>query len=628
LNPYLCAPSPLARAMAYNNLWQMGCCIACGGPLEATRAVLRKDKVGTRSVNYFEGQATTNKQEWGIAEDAPLRLVSVPETLHTVHETNSLDVVNEFYTGKLRTLWLNNHTPSIAFANTAAVAALAPGNNVPIPGNCLVIRSPNRRGGNEYRAVFWRSPIAIVGFAPLRACIRACIQRSGVLRVPGDPLPSPRVRPNPGALFQGCRACNQIMTQESTMRHLLARDVASGVPLVPLNSIFRWNLNKNPALPPLGARTVGLRQQDPNLQNRDNIYFSYQATIAYYIHRCLMVNPGGNAQQRVIRRRYREFDVLFAYILLEVCALLYERTFGRLGGTALRNKPAYRYRGLAELYVSYILWLLLVNDVPEGMVGPGAARIVDISFPVFHRYWFCEMLETLALTHPAAAGATEMCDLIFGNQLFAVGGVLGILPPHRMVAPELVIGHMATSITTFYDNILRPCFSRHMAGLDPEVPIAGALPPVLQRIASQHLVRDMLVHKDGVIVLLRRCETCTPRDLDSFLNRVGVHSVLKRWTDVLESAPPRADRLLFEWVDAWTLHEYNNILVFLRQNPAQPKLSPPVAESIYLMCNVLELPTEPTNQEELNVLRAAPKCSPHKAALRLELAGAFKDEEE
>ena len=610
--------------MAYNNLWQMGCCIACGGPLEATREVIRKDKVGTRSVNYFEGQVTTNKQEWGIAEDAPLRLVSEPEALHTVHQKNSLGIVNEFFNGKLSRIWLNNNTPRYAWATTAPI----PGNNVNIPNQCLTIRSPDGARGNTYRAVFWQSPAPINGIAPLRNAIRRCITRSAIRRAPVDPLYSPRVRPNPGALFQGCMACNQIMTQESTMRHMLAREVASGTPLVPLNSIYRWDLNKNPATAPVGARTRGVRQQDPNIFNRDDIYFSYQATIAYYIHRCLKPDPGGNPLQRRIRLTYREFDVLFAYILLEVCALLYERTFGRLGGRALRNKPAYRYRGLAELYVSYILWMLLVNDVPEGMAGPGAARIVDIAFPVFHRYWFCEMLETLALTHPAAAGATEMCDLIFGNQLFAVGGVMAIMPPHRMVAPELVIGHMATSIATFYDNILRPCFSRHMAGLDPEFPIAGALPPVLQRIASQHLVQDMLVHKDGIIVLLRRCETCTPRDLDSFLNRVGVHSVLKQWTDLLVSAPPRADRLLFEWVDAWTLHEYNNILVFLRQNPAQPKLSPPVAESIYLMCNVLELPTEPTNQEELNVLRAAPKCSPYKATLRLEMAGAFKDEEE
>ena len=605
--------------MAYNNLWQMGCCIACGGPMEATRAVLRKDKVGTRSVNYFEGQATTDRGEWGIAENAELKLVTEPNQLHTVHQTNSLGVVNEFFNGTLQNMWLNTATPRINWAHIGG--GIIPGNNVPILPGTFVIRSPNGRGGDEFRAVFWRPmlPNAIIGFVPLRACIRACINRSGIVR-PGEVLPSPRVQPNPGALFQGCEACNQIMTQESTMRHLLVRNVASGNPLVPLNSIYRWTLDRNPAVPPGVARTVGNRRRDPTVQNRDGLYFSYQATIAYYIHRCLHMRPAVVAPAE---RRYREFDVLFAYILLEVCALLYERTFGRLGGTALRNKPAYRYRGLAELYVSYILWMLLVNDVPEGMPA-GAAQVMDISFPVFHRYWFCEMLETLALTHPAAAGATEMCDLIFGNQLFNAGGVAGVLPPHRMVAPELVIGHMATSIAMFYDNILRPSFSRHMAGLEPEAPLPGA---ALQLIAAQHLVRDMLVNRDGIIVLMRRCETCTPRDLDSFLNRVGVHSVLKQWTDVLVSAPPRADRLLFEWVDAWTLHEYNNILGFLRQNPAQPKLSPPVAESIYLLCNVLELPTEPTNQEELNVLRAAPKCSPHKAALRLELAGAFKDED-
>ena len=59
----------------------------------------------------------------------------------------------------------------------------------------------------------------------------------------------------------------------------------------------------------------------------------------------------------------------------------------------------------------------------------------------------------------------------------------------------------------------------------------------------------------------------------------------------------------------------------------QPRLSEAVAESIYLMCNILDFPTEPTNQEELEVLLTAPKCSAYKAALRLELSGAFQDDE-
>ena len=608
--------------MAYNDTWQMNCCIACGGPFEPTRDIIRKDRVGSRSLNYIEGKVVNNPTEWGVPRNTEVKLVTDPQDLHTVHLTNSLPILDEFFAGKLQTIWLNNDSPGFAWGS----GALRP-IGTPLPANVhgyFSIRIPNGHGGDAYRAVFWRRPAPVDGMGDLRNLIRQCIVRSNILAAPGDPRPTPRVLPDVNLLLSGCKACNDIMTQEGTMRHMLARNRASNMPLVPLQSIYRYDLNRDPTDPPVGAVTTAARAQDPNVGNRNNIRFSFQATIAYYIHRCLAPRPAVPANHMPFQLQYRQFDILFAYILLEVCGLLFERTFGINGGTELRKKPSYRYRGLAELYVSYIFWMLLVNDIPPG----GGARIVDVSFPVFHRYWFCELLDTLALTHQAAAGSVEILDVIFGNALFAVGGVMAIGPNQRMVAPELVIGHMARSIAAFYTDILRPCFMRHMSGLDPEIPPVGAAPAVLQNIVAQSIARDMLIHRVGLDILTRHCETCTPRDIDSFLNRTGVHTVLKQWSDLLRSAPPKVDRLLHDWKDGWTLHEYENILHFLRQNPAQPKLSPPVAESIYLMCNVLELPTEPTNQDELNVLREAPKCSPYKAALRLELTGAFRDEED
>ena len=195
------------------------------------------------------------------------------------------------------------------------------------------------------------------------------------------------------------------------------------------------------------------------------------------------------------------------------------------------------------------------------------------------------------------------------------------------MAPELVIGHMGRSIATFYNRILRPSCMRHMAGMDPEPLLPGATVNAQRRYQVQRLVNEMLVGRDSLDSLMRMCETCTTGDIDSFLNRVGVHCVLKQWTESLRSAPPKADDMLYDWIDAWTTHEYENILKFLRQNPSQPKLSPPVAESIYLMCNVLDLPTEPTSQEELDRLRESPKCSPYKAVIRLDGVGAFKSED-
>lgn len=615
--------------MAYNYNWQMNCCLGCGGPLMPSWRAQSSDKVGMRSIRYIENKAINNPTEWGVAANVEVNLVTVPENLHTVHQENSLPVVRAFFTGALQSVWMGNNTPSYNWANIAAGQPL----NSPMPNGSYVIRSPNGRGGNAYRAVFWRSPAPIAGVSALGDLIRQCINDSNIRAAPGDPRPTPRVLPDPNMLISGCKACNQIMTQEGTMRHLLVRDVASQTPLVPLNSIIRYDLNRDPSIPPLGTRTTALRVTDPNVGNISNVYFSFQATIAYYIHRCLRRNPrlpaGGAVavppNEMPFEYMYRQFDVLFAYILLEICALMFERNFGIEGGRALRNKPAYRYRGLAEMYVSYILWMLLVNDVYDPLLPGGP--IVDISFPEFHRYWFCELLDTLTLTHQAAAGAAEINDLIFGDNVFAVGGA-PILPAHRMVAPELVIGHMATSIANFYTRILKPSCFRHMAGMDP-APLPPGAGLAAQRLYEvQRLVKDMLVDRVSLGSLMRRCETCVQSDIDSFLNRVGIHSVLKQWTESLRSAPPKVDNMLYEWIDAWTVHEYENILTFLRQNPYQPKLSPPVAESIYLMCNVLELPTEPTNQEELNALREAPKCSPHKAAERLEKAGAFRDPED
>ena len=141
------------------------------------------------------------------------------------------------------------------------------------------------------------------------------------------------------------------------------------------------------------------------------------------------------------------------------------------------------------------------------------------------------------------------------------------------------------------------------------------------------VVYDMLISREDLDLLMEICERAAPDDLDSCMNHVGVHAVISMWMDMLATAPDRVNRLIGEWVDAWTLREYVNIQEFLRQNPVQPRLSEAVAESIYLLCNALDMPTEPTNQDELEVLKAAPKCSVYKAALRLEKTGAFRDEE-
>lgn len=607
----------MAGAASYNSRWQMNCCIACGGPFAPSREVLRKDRVGSRSLNYLEAQVVSETGEWDVDPRYKVNLVSAQENLHMVHRTNSIPVLDAWLTGALRNTWGGDPSPMPAapmppagYPNNTILVPL-----VPAGVEFYYITVPRGNGSRQvnHRWVMWDPPDPIDNLDPLRDLIELCVRRSsfrvgGVLRA--------RLVPPTNITVPGCAECNQIMTQESNMRHLLARNVLHVDCLVPLDSIIRYNLSDD------GARTRGPMARDPNVGNRSGIYFSYQATIAYYIHRCMPARAVP-ARIRHAREAARGLHVFFAYFMLEILSLQCERYFGREGGAAMRRKPAYRYKGLIELYLSFMFWLLLSNDVAYNEPENGNGRSVGISFVHFHRYWFSEILDTLMVSHNQAAGAVEISDLIFSGRFFAAGAAA--LAPggnNRMERPDQIIGYMAQCIANFYTNLLRPHFSRHMAGLDPLVNDPNPVLPVAQRI-----VLARLITRDNMNVLMHILERASLMDVDSYMNHVGVHAVLSVWRDRLRTAPNKANKLLDKWIETWTLHEYDNIIQFLRQNPALPRLSAAVAESIYLMCNVMDLPTEPTNQEELNVLRAAPKCSPYKAALRLELTGAFQDDE-
>jgi hypothetical protein len=116
--------------MAYNDMWQMGFCIACGGPFEATRAVMLMDKIATRSMNFAEGH---NLSEWGVQRNTEVKLVSPRQNLHTVQslaisirEKNSLPMVEAFLVGQCMGPWGNQNAPAYTWAR----GALNNGNNV------------------------------------------------------------------------------------------------------------------------------------------------------------------------------------------------------------------------------------------------------------------------------------------------------------------------------------------------------------------------------------------------------------------------------------------------------------------------------------------------------------------
>jgi len=272
----------------------------------------------------------------------------------------------------------------------------------------------------------------------------------------------------------------------------------------------------------------------------------------------------------------------------------------------------------------------LSNDVAIDELNNGIG--MQMSFPVFHKYWFGEFYSILVHFDPTLAGFTEISDIIYTTTWYN-GGNAGFVPgPAAQIAnPTTVISFMARRISAFYDNTVRPYFSRHLAGLDPFIPHMLPAGPAgqdaIRRYNMQINVKKALMSRQNLNVFLHLCERASPRDIDSFMNHVGIHAVLRTWREMLRSAPNRVDRLLSQLFDAWTVYEYEHILRALNVDSSQPRLPPKTSESIYLLCYTLDTPVEPVNDADLDALRSCPKCSDYKAALRLETAGAFDTEE-
>ena len=136
-----------------------------------------------------------------------------------------------------------------------------------------------------------------------------------------------------------------------------------------------------------------------------------------------------------------------------------------------------------------------------------------------------------------------------------------------------------------------------------------------------------MLNRQNINTFLHLCERASPGDIDSFMNHVGVRAVMRTWCDNLKVAPNKLDRLLSQFIEAWTLYEYQHMLKALNSDPEQQRLPPRVAESMYLLCYTLDDPSEPGNDSDIEALRERPKCSDYLAALRLDSAGAFEAED-
>jgi hypothetical protein len=299
--------------------------------------------------------------------------------------------------------------------------------------------------------------------------------------------------------------------------------------------------------------------------------------------------------------------------LLFVMCLTFERHNGLRGGTEPRNKAAYRYRGVVEMYLSYILWLLACNDNPEGEPNGFNQQRCNMAFPQFHRYLSSELLQAIALASPQFAGAYELYDALFG--------------PYAPDRPTEILGHYCLCISDFYIHHFKPMFSRHLSRLDPDRRLEHGPAVDVGLFTRQVLAYNMLVSPDSLNTVIHFLERATVGDIDTFVDCVGISSVLAMFNRLAQMCPARIGKLLRDFADEMVRREYANIIHFRESDPDQPRTPPATAETIYLLCNALYAPTEPENEEELALLRVAPKCSPHNAVVRLVMVGAVYKEE-
>lgn len=463
---------------------------------------------------------------------------------------------------------------------------------------------PHRRptSSTSMAVTTWAAPHNIAGFQPLHNVLRQCIVRTGNRLA---------MTPQLTQTIDGCKSCNDIMTVASASSEFLVRlNITQGVPLVPDNVIFRQEIYE------MGANRFfdGHYRWDPTEDARNGMqgFFSYEACIAYYIHRCLPDRPMTAAAVRR-ERHVRTLTVALSVALLLVMCLTFERFNGLEGGTKPRNKHAYRYRGVIEMYLAYVFWVLVCNDNPQGEADGFNQQRCNTDFPLFHRYLFSELLQAIVLSSPEFAGAFEIYDVIFG--------------PYAHDRPEEILGHYCQSVATFYYDHFKPMFSRHLSRMDPDRNLEHGPAADVALFARQVLVYNMLASPASLNTMMHFLESATEGDIDTFIDCVGVGSVLAMWGRLLEMVPASTGRLVQDFTRELVLREYSHIMGALRASPDHPKVTQETAETVYLLCNSLYPPAEPENEGELELLREAPKCSRHNAVLRLGMVGAFVKEE-
>lgn len=583
--------------MADNALHQMYCCLACCGPFRPDVEALRSNSLSARALYYIEGQAVKNQYEFNCT--GPVQLLGEKEDSHVFMRLgfNANPVLEEFYYKSLSNRWRDNDT-NFAARNFAPNANLA-FNQIPNLADRHTVLNFNK---TTKCLALWDHPEEIPQMEIMHDLVKSCVEHKN-----GEVLFVPNIEHQ----LPICKPCNDIMTQLQGFSNLMVRSNVAPDHLVPMRAIKYHRVRD--AGPNFTVTSAVM--ETPTFENSTGRDFFFQACLAYSIHRTLPTTAyvdRMNLASRFERNKAHQFFASLGFLSMEILSLLVEYTYGKNGGVERLSKPKYRYRGMIELYVAYMIWLFLKNDTPAGEPD-GSARVCNLDFCSFHRYFFSSFLDAIIAGFPDYAHVTTIQDVVFSPN-WMVAGAVAFRPGMEMGTAEDTLGYIAGSISIFYTNMVRPYFSRHVAGLlpNPRLAVRGREADYLKQIT----VYNMIIAREDLETLLHLCERATVGDTETFINMVGVHAVLAPWNSMLQSAPPRGSKLLESYMDSETLKEYRNIMEKL-------KVREKAAEAIYLECNALSQPEDPADQDELNALRQAPKCSPVKAVLRLRQCGAF-----
>ena len=606
--------------------WQMNCCLCCGGPTEPSREAMRRDKVVARSMNFIEGEAIKNAALWNLPKNVEPTLISEKQNLHLFHQSNILDIVQSFYDGKVANVWLNDNTPGYVLADFPIVRPTS------TRGRKLCLNAWGKRkadidptdfvvgAAKEFRAVYWAAPAPLPGFNVLADLVETCITNSGKFHIP---------RTN--EMVPGCKMCNDIMTQQGTSSHFLVRTSISNRPLVPTQSVLTYTLTGKGGTYSADKGTPFRYDPGEDNMNQRAAAFNYQGCMAYYIHRCLPRRPAASVilVDRERKVNVRKIMAAFSFLILEIACLTFERYNGSDGATKMNPKPAFRYRGCTEVYLSYIFWVILSNDIPEGE-DPGVPFAM-LDFCQFHRYFLSEVVDTLVISNPEFADAYELGDVVFGDNEVYTGNSENItmMPGSAWHPPDEILEFICKRICTFYRDTLKPTFSRHMANLNPNpnllMPTHADFNEALH--IRQMLVCNMLISVSVLHSMTHLLEKTTIGDIDTFVESVGAHGVFWLWQRMLNMGPLSMERLMGNFMDSLTLIEYKNIRTSLSADPSKPAITEEDAESMYVMCNCLDLRAEPRNERELWDLKQGNMCSPPKSIARLNRLGAFRSDD-